>query len=55
MMVGIWLPVSPLGPALGFTPLPDLYWPLLVLTLIGYMLLTQAVKTLLFRKGWIKN
>ena len=44
MMVGIWLPFSPLGPALGFQPLPPLYWPLLVLTLLCYTLLTQTVK-----------
>ena len=29
MVVGAWLPFSPLGPSLGFTPLPPLYWPLL--------------------------
>src|SRR4029077_1174989 len=29
LFVGAWLPYSPAGPALGFTPLPALYWPLL--------------------------
>jgi P-type Mg2+ transporter len=53
MLVGAWLPYSPLGPAFGFTPLPPLYWPLLAVTLLGYVLLTQAVKTWLFRKGWV--
>ena len=53
MMIGIWLPESPIGPALGFTPLPGLYWPLLLLTLLGYVLLTQTVKTLLRRKRWV--
>jgi Mg2+-importing ATPase len=53
MMLGAWLPFSPVGPAFGFTPLPALYWPLLALTLLGYVLLTQAVKTWLFRKGWV--
>ena len=52
MMIGVWLPVSPIGEPLGFTPLPELYWPLLVLTLLGYVLLTQAVKTWLRHKGW---
>jgi Mg2+-importing ATPase len=53
MAVGVWLPESPLGPAFGFTPLPALYWPLLGLTLLGYVVLTQAVKTWLLRRGWI--
>ena len=44
MLVGLWLPSSPLGPALGLTPLPPLYWPLLALTLLAYMVLTQMVK-----------
>jgi Mg2+-importing ATPase len=37
MLVGAWLPFSPLGPAFGFTPLPAPYWPLLALTLVGYV------------------
>ncbi len=53
MLFGAWLPFSPIGPAFGFTPLPPLYWPLLVVTLLGYVLLTQTVKTWLFRKGWV--
>jgi Mg2+-importing ATPase len=53
MVFGIWLPSSPIGPALGFTPLPGLYWPLLAATLLGYVVLTQGVKTWLLRKGWI--
>lgn len=55
MAFGAWLPFSPLGVAFGFTPLPTLYWPLLALTLLGYVLLTQAVKTWLFRKGWVSE
>jgi Mg2+-importing ATPase len=55
MGLGAWLPFSPLGPAFGFTPLPLLYWPLLAVTLLGYVLLTQAVKTWLFRKGWVSE
>jgi Mg2+-importing ATPase len=53
MMFGAWLPYSPLAEALGFTRLPDLYWPLIFLTLLCYMVLTQIVKTWLFRKGWV--
>jgi Mg2+-importing ATPase len=51
--IGISVPFSFLGRYLGFTTLPLLYWPLLALTLLCYMLLTQAVKVLLLRRGWI--
>jgi P-type Mg2+ transporter len=54
MIVGMWLPFSPIGDWLGFTnDVPSLYWPLLVLTLACYVLLTQGVKMWLIRKGWI--
>ena len=53
MVVGMWLPSSPIGPWLGFTRVPSLYWPLLVLTLVCYVLLTQGVKMWLIRNGWI--
>ena len=53
MGIGAWLPTSPLGPWLGFTPLPGPYWPLLVLTLASYVVLTQGVKLWLIRRGWI--
>src|SRR4029453_9845218 len=42
MLVGLWLPASPLGPTLGLTHLPNLYWPLLAVTLLAYVALTQA-------------
>jgi len=41
------------GRYLGFRALPPLYWPLLAETLVGYMLLTQSVKTSLLRRKWI--
>ena len=53
MAVGVWLPYSPLGSALGFTHLPRMYWPILMLTLLGYMGLTQLIKVGLLRKHWI--
>jgi Mg2+-importing ATPase len=53
MLVGLWLPSSPLAPALGLTHLPHLYWPLLALTLLAYVVLTQLVKTWLHRRHWI--
>lgn len=51
--VGVALPFSPLAGAMGFRPLPPLYWLFLVLTLLLYAVLTQGVKTWLLRRGWI--
>jgi Mg2+-importing ATPase len=53
MAFGVWLPYSPLASALGFTHLPRMYWPILMLTLLGYMGLTQLIKVWLLRKQWI--
>jgi Mg2+-importing ATPase len=53
MAFGGWLPYSPLASSLGMEPLPKLYWPILLWTLLCYMCLTQAIKVLLLRKKWI--
>jgi len=53
MLVGIWLPFSPIGPWLGLVPLPMAFWPFLVITLLLYVALTQGVKVWLVRRGWI--
>jgi P-type Mg2+ transporter len=53
MVVGIFLPLSPLAAYLGFTALPGSYWPILALTVISYGLVTQSVKALLLRRKWI--
>jgi P-type Mg2+ transporter len=53
MAVGIAIPFSPVGPYLGFSKLPALYWPLLAVTLLCYVLLTQGVKMWLVRRKWI--
>jgi Mg2+-importing ATPase len=53
MEIAAWLPYSPAAAALGFVPLPGLYWPLLALTLLCYLGLTQMVKTWLLRKAWV--
>jgi P-type Mg2+ transporter len=53
MLVGMWLPSSPIGGWLGLVPLPFNYWPLLLLTLLAYVGLTQLVKVWLVRKKWI--
>ena len=53
MATGIAIPFTPLGTYLGFTALPPLYWPLLALTLLCYVVLTQLVKMWLLRRHWI--
>jgi P-type Mg2+ transporter len=53
MGVGMVLPFTPLGTAIGLMPLPGLYWPILVLTMLCYSLLTQLVKKWLLRMAWI--
>lgn len=53
MAVAAWLPYSPVAPALGFTALPPLYWPILLATLLCYVVLTQIVKMWLIRKAWL--
>lgn len=53
IMVGLWLPHSGLAPSLGLTELPLLYWPILILTLFCYLVLTQVAKTMLLRRRWI--
>ena len=49
VVIGAWLTVSPLAPALGFVTLPGLYWALLAGILCCYVVLTQLVKNLFFR------
>lgn len=53
MAVGIALPFSPIANSLGFVHLPSLYWPFLMLMLLGYIILTQIVKFRLVRKSWV--
>lgn len=49
-VVGVWLPFSPFARALGFTPLPPLYWPLVALMLIAYLSLTHVMKIWFHRR-----
>ena len=53
MALGMCLPYSPLAPILGLTGLPALYWPILLLTLLSCVVLTQLIKVWLLRKKWI--
>jgi P-type Mg2+ transporter len=45
--------VTHLGTYLGFTAPPPMYWPLVGLTLLWYVVLTQLVKMWLLRRKWI--
>jgi Mg2+-importing ATPase len=53
MIFGMWLPFAPFASTLHFTPLPSLYWPLIAVTLISYICLTQFVKQWLLKRAWI--
>jgi Mg2+-importing ATPase len=50
-LIGIVLPFTWVGDALGFTPLPPLYWPLVAALLAGYAVLTHLIK-LWFVRRW---
>ncbi len=53
MAVGIFLPMGPLADYFKLQALPPLYWPLLVVILLGYAVLTTVVKRYYIRKfGW---
>ncbi len=49
--VGIYLPFSPLARVLGFTPLPATYFAFLAVATGAYLLLVEAAKRRLLRKG----
>jgi P-type Mg2+ transporter len=49
-VVGIMLPFTWAGAALGFVPLPGLYWPLVAGMLLSYAILTHLVKTWFVRR-----
>ncbi len=44
VVIGAWLPFSPLAKTLGFVALPPLYWLFLGGVLFSYIVLTQLVK-----------
>jgi P-type Mg2+ transporter len=44
MAIGMYLPFSPIGPSLGFVPLPAVYFLWLALILTCYCVLTQIIK-----------
>jgi Mg2+-importing ATPase len=49
-LAAMWLPYSPLAPALGFVPLPAMYWPILALMVLLYLVLTHITKTWFHRR-----
>jgi Mg2+-importing ATPase len=49
-LMGIALPYSPLAGALGFTPLPGLYWPFIAMMVVAYLFLTHILKIWLHRR-----
>jgi Mg2+-importing ATPase len=55
MAVGVWLPFSPLASAIKLQPLPSAYFIYLLLVLLAYCLLTQAMKAAYIRrfKTWL--
>ena len=53
MALGAWLPYSPLASSLGLAHLPQMYWPILMVTLLSYVGLTQTIKIWLLRRKWI--
>ena len=54
-MVGVTLPFTWAGRALGFTPLPALYWPLVTAMLLCYATLTHLVKLWFVLLGHVKG
>ena len=53
MALGAWLPYSPLASSLGLVHLPQMYWPILMVTLLSYVGLTQTIKIWLLRRKLI--
>ena len=48
--LGVFLPFSPLGPMVGFQPLPWQYFPWLAGILLSYCVVAQSIKTLYIRR-----
>ena len=49
-MIGMVLPYTSVGEALGFVPLPPLYWPLVFLIVASYATMTHFVKVWFARR-----
>ena len=51
VMVGVWLPYSPLALRLGFTPLPGTFFTFLAISTVTYLLLVELAKRKLFARA----
>jgi magnesium-transporting ATPase (P-type) len=51
MLLGLWLPFSPMAGSLGLVGLPPRYWPILAGLALCHVLLPQGVKALRIRRG----
>jgi Mg2+-importing ATPase len=49
-VLGIYIPFSPIGAAVGLQPLPWTYFPWLVVTLFAYCVVAQTMKTFYIRR-----
>jgi P-type Mg2+ transporter len=47
--IGALLPASPVGPALGFSPLPFGFFAALVAMVVAYLVLIELGKTIFYR------
>jgi Mg2+-importing ATPase len=50
VLIGLLLPFSPLAAALGFTPLPALYFLFLAVMTVTYLMLVELVKRWLMKR-----
>ncbi len=50
MLIGVWLPYSPLAGAFGLVPLPLIYWLWIIIFLISYAIITHLVKVWFLKK-----
>jgi Mg2+-importing ATPase len=50
MAAAVVLPFSPLAPALGFVPLPAIFWAWIAGFLLAYGVLTHMVKTWFYKR-----
>jgi len=55
MAFGVWLPFSPMAPAIHLQPLPGVFSVYVPLVLLVYCALTQLVKVLCLRRfqSWL--
>jgi len=53
VILGMWLPYSPVAHRLGFTPLPGPFFTFLAFSIVTYLLLVELAKRLLFSRAEI--